>query len=146
VDVILSYSHLTLQNSTFSQYSSQFRARAKVGQLLVASPFSMGLLTPTPPAWHPAPPVMINTTQTALNVWPQGLPNLALGFSIRHTGAANGNLPLVVGFSKPSEVHECLKVWRELHDEEHSSRKETENLVQEIFKDSGYLDWSWASP
>ncbi|KAF8076019.1 galactose dehydrogenase [Lyophyllum atratum] len=55
IDVILSYSHLSLQNSTFLQYAPQLQQRAQVGQLLAASPFSMGLLTASPPAWHPAP-------------------------------------------------------------------------------------------
>lgn len=147
VDVILSYSHLSLQNSTFLQYAPQLRGRAQVGQLLAASPFSMGLLTPSPPAWHPAPAALSASVKQALDVWHRGLPDLALGFSIRNTGNAHGDsIPLVAGFSTPQEVHECIRVWRELQDGAHEDRKRAEDSVQDIFRNSGYLDWSWASP
>ncbi|RDB20490.1 L-galactose dehydrogenase [Hypsizygus marmoreus] len=147
VDVILSYSHLSLQNGTFAQYAPQLRERARVGQLLAASPFSMGLLTPSPPAWHPAPAEVHEAARRASSVWPAGLPNLALGYSIRNTGAAHGDIPLVAGFSSPQEVHECVKVWRELQEGIGSDeRKQAEQSAREIFKESGYLDWSWASP
>ncbi|GLB33447.1 putative aldo keto reductase [Lyophyllum shimeji] len=147
VDVILSYSHLSLQNSTFLQYAGQFRERAQVGQLLTASPLSMGLLTPSPPPWHPALTVLSAAVQQALDVWPQGLPNLALGYAIRNTGNAYGDaIPLVTGFSTPQEVHECVRVWREIQDGDDKERKSAEDSVRDIFRNSGYLDWSWASP
>ncbi|KAF5387739.1 hypothetical protein D9615_000066 [Tricholomella constricta] len=146
VDVILSYSHLSLQNGTFAQYAPQLQQRAKVGQLLSASPLSMGLLTPSPPPWHPAPADLCAATRQTLDVWPSGLPNLALGFAIRNTRTALGVIPLVAGFSRPQEVHECVRVWRELQTGENEDRKKAEDAAQEIFKKSGYLDWSWASP
>ncbi|KAG6919316.1 hypothetical protein DXG01_007449 [Tephrocybe rancida] len=145
VDVILSYSHLSLQNGTFIQYAPQLRERAKVGQLLAASPFSMGLLTPSPPPWHPAPAGLSAAAKEASGIWPHGLPNLALGYAVRNTGSKHGNTPLVVGFSTPKEVHECVRVWRELQDKKVESRVEAEAAAQSEFSKAGYLDWSWAS-
>ena len=114
--------------------------------MLAASPFSMGLLTMSPPPWHPAPSEMKAVAKVAAGVWPDGLPNLALGYTVRHTGSAFRNTPLVVGFSTPEEVHECIKVWREMQDTESGGRKEAEETVRNIFLKAGYLNWSWASP
>ncbi|KDQ29275.1 hypothetical protein PLEOSDRAFT_2849, partial [Pleurotus ostreatus PC15] len=83
VDVILSYSHLNLQNSTFLAFAPHLITRAKVKQLLAASPLSMGLLTPSPPQWHPAPPPLKASAAAAGKLWDKGLPDLALGYSIR---------------------------------------------------------------
>ncbi|KAG6830629.1 hypothetical protein H0H92_015721 [Tricholoma furcatifolium] len=145
VDVILSYSHLSLQNGTFLKYVPQLQERAKVGQLLAASPFSMGLLTSSPPPWHPASSDLLAAARQASDVWGQGLPNLALGYSIRNTGGRD-NIPLVAGFSTPQEVYECIKVWRELQGGEAEGRRDAESAVQNVFAEAGYLDWSWASP
>lgn len=147
MDVILSYSHLSLQNGTFSKYKSQLRQRAQVGQLLAASPFSMGLLTPSPPTWHPAPVDLSAAVRRTAEIWPSGLPNLALGYAIRNTGEAHENTPLIAGFSTPQEVHECVRVWRELQGRiDDDERRRAEESAREIFRESGYLDWSWASP
>jgi len=147
VDMILSYSHLSLQNATFSQFAPLFHERAKVGQLLAASPMSMGLLTPSPPAWHPAPPELKAALSKLQDVWSSKLPNLALGYSIRNTRAAHRNIPLVVGFSQPEEVRESVNVWWELQrGVRNDKRKKAEEEVREKIRNTGFLDWSWASP
>ncbi|KAF7301565.1 hypothetical protein MIND_00722000 [Mycena indigotica] len=149
VDVILSYSNLSLQSSTFLQFAPQLTGRAKVGQLLAASPFSMGLLTDAgPPNWHPASPELRKATiNAATEVKERGrsLADLATGYCIRNTGGA---IPLVVGLSTPREVHECVRVWREIEvgGGDDVSRVEQEDLVKKIFRDIGVLDWAWASP
>ena len=143
VDILLSYSHLCLQNSTFMEFAPHFYRRAKVGQLLAASPLSMGLLTQCPPSWHPAPPGLLHAVSKARENW-SDLTNLALGYSLRQTRAVGDNVPLVVGFSTPEEVHECVKVWREVS--KGSDRQKREKEVCELFREAGYLDWSWASP
>ncbi|KXN86314.1 D-arabinose 1-dehydrogenase [Leucoagaricus sp. SymC.cos] len=143
VDVLLSYSHLTLQNSTFNAFAPHFYERAKVKQLLTASPLSMGLLTPTPPSWHPAPDALKLVVKDALKVAPD-LPNIALGYTARQTGIKT---PLVGGFSNAREVHECVKVWREIYESKDGSvRVQQEKDVIELFEKSQYLDWSWKSP
>ncbi|KAG6861197.1 hypothetical protein C0995_002824 [Termitomyces sp. Mi166 len=133
-------------NDTFAQFAPELRGRAKVKQLLTASPFSMGLLTSSPPPWHPAPTAMKAAAKEAAGVWPNGLPDLALGYALRNTGSAHENTPLVAGFSTPKEVHECVRVWREIQDGEIEGRKKGEEAVQDIFLKAGFLNWSWASP
>ena len=147
LDVLLSYSHLCLQNSTFLEFVPHFYKRAKVGQLLVASPMSMGLLTPTPPPWHPAPVRLRKAAEDVSEIWARGLPDLAMGYSIRHTISVEEPLPLVVGFSSPEEVHECVKVWREIvAGDKSEEREESERQAQDVFRQAGFLDWSWPSP
>ncbi|TFK43310.1 Aldo/keto reductase [Crucibulum laeve] len=147
IDVMLSYSHLCLQNATFTQFAPHLYERAKVRQLLAASPLSMGLLTPSPPSWHPAPKNLLAAVVESTKIWSRGLPDLALGFSIRNTGITHGNTPLVVGFSTPQEVHNSVKVWREIQEKlNDGERRAAEEEAREVFQKAGYLDWSWASP
>jgi aryl-alcohol dehydrogenase-like predicted oxidoreductase len=145
LDVVLSYCHLTLQNSTFIHFAPHFINRTKVGQLVAASPLSMGLLTPTVPEWHPAPKELRRAVEEAGAQCPMDLANLALGFSIRHTGASHCNIPLVVGLSTPREVHECMKAWVEIQEgRESDERQKWEEWVMKKWEDGGFKDWSWA--
>ncbi|KIY71825.1 Aldo/keto reductase [Cylindrobasidium torrendii FP15055 ss-10] len=146
VDIIMSYSHLTLQNESFLQFASELRARAKVQQLVTASPFSMGLLTPNVPAWHPAPEELKTVSKTAGAETGTPLTDVALGYAIRK--ATENAFPLVAGFSNPQEVHECVRVWREVTAATGKSadREEKEAIVRKMYQDTGYADWSWASP
>lgn len=143
VDVLLSYSHLTLQNSTFNAFAPHFYGRAQVKELLAASPLSMGLLTPKPPPWHPGLNALKPTVEEALKL-DSNLPNLALGFTARHTGT---KMPLVGGFSNVREVHECVRVWREVQEKKGTeSRLQREEDVIALFEKSQFFDWSWNSP
>lgn len=148
VDVILSYSHLCLQNATFLDFVPHFYARAQVEQLVPASPLSMGMLTPIPPPWHPAPPELKQAVADAHAAWGGDFPELAVGYSLRQSGALGRALPLVVGFSNPREVHECVRVWREVRAAvgEGSEGERGEESAREVFRKAGYLGWSWASP
>lgn len=124
-----------------------FYERAQLGQLISASPFSMGLLTPSPPPWHPAPSKLMDAVVESGKAWPAGLANLALGYAIRNTGMTHSNLPLVVGFSTPREVHECMTVWREVQEGVNDDeRQKGEAQALDIFRRSEFLDWSWPSP
>ncbi|KDR83499.1 hypothetical protein GALMADRAFT_219326 [Galerina marginata CBS 339.88] len=147
LDVLLSYSHMCLQNATLLEFAPHFYERAKIGQLVAASPLSMGLLTLSPPSWHPAPPNLQEAVVTSRKTWNGDYPNLAVGYSIRQTRSAEKPLPLVVGFSTPREVHDCVKVWREIAaGSEGTERKEGEGKAREVYQQEGYLDWSWSSP
>ena len=113
----------------------------------MASPLSMGLLTSTPPSWHPAPLGLRKAAEDASDIWARGLPDLAIGYSIRRTISVEEPLPLVVGFSSPGEVHECVKVWREIQAGHKSEeREESEKQAQEVFRQADFLDWSWPCP
>ncbi|KII95959.1 hypothetical protein PLICRDRAFT_97603 [Plicaturopsis crispa FD-325 SS-3] len=148
VDVILSYSHLTLQNTTLKLYAPHFTERAQVKQLLTASPLSMGLLTPSIPAWHPAPPELrtaLGKVVEETRAWEGGIANVALGYSYRESGELG--MPLAVGFSSTGEVHESARVWREAQGgADDAKRRAEEAKVLEVMSQSGFLDWSWASP
>lgn len=154
LDVVLSYSQSNLQNTAFAAFAPAFRARAQVAQLVHASPFNMGLLTPHPPPWHPAPPALKAAAKRAIDAcaragWPGGLPNVAMGYAVRRTGeeAVGPDIPLVAGFSTPAEVHDAVRVWREVQDDVHrGERKEMEDIVLDILRETGYVGWAWDSP
>ncbi|KAJ3822427.1 Aldo/keto reductase [Lentinula raphanica] len=152
VDVLLSYSHISLQNSTFAQFVPHFRQRAKVKQLVAASPFSMGLLTPRIPHWHPSPDGLREAVAKARVEYEEdsadsGFTDAALAYSIRRCGHGDLNVPLVVGVSTPGEVHKCVKVWRRVQEGLLSAdERQKEEKAMEAFREAGYLDWSWASP
>ncbi|KAI1793007.1 Aldo/keto reductase [Ganoderma leucocontextum] len=148
LDVLLSYCHLSLNNSTFATYAKPLRERAKVTQLITASPLSMGLLTPNPPSWHPAPAESKNAAKQANGIvsdaqWDGGLPNLAAGYGFRK-GQENA-MPVVVGLSNPREVHESIRAWREIQKgTDKEKRMALEDQVIGAFGSS--LGYSWASP
>ncbi|KIJ56909.1 hypothetical protein M422DRAFT_23041 [Sphaerobolus stellatus SS14] len=149
LDILLSYSHYTLQNNAFEAYLPHFRNRAKISQLVTASPFSMGLLTANPPNWHPAPPDMMAAKNRALESnsdWNGGLPNLALGYSFREGEGEMKQVPRVVGLSNMKEVHETMRAWRQIVDNHDEERLEREAAVRRIFQEAGYEEYSWQSP
>lgn len=147
LDILLSYSHYHLQNNVFTTYLPLLVNRAKVAQIGTASPFSMGLLTPNPPPWHPATPEIMAARERAIAIchdWDGGLPNLALGFGLREGGMPN--VPRVVGLTHMWEVHEAFRVWREAQNGEDVKRKEHEEAVRRVFKEAGCENLSWDSP
>lgn len=150
LDVLLSYSHLNLQNDAFEQFLPIFRQRARIPQFVAASPINMGLLSPSPPSWHPATPEIREAARRANEVcnragWDGGLPNIALGFAYRKSREMD--VPMVVGLSRPHEVHENVKVWREIQEESEAdikARTACEKAVVDEFE--GTRGLSWASP
>ena len=144
----MSYSHLTVQNDTFISFAKELRERADVGQLFTASPLCMGLLTPNPPGWIPAPKKLKSASSETVDVcsaWTGGLPNIALGFAYRN--ARHLGIPTVVGMGSLEQVHEAVRVWREIVSSgETQERKEYEDRVIRTFDASGYRNYSWASP
>ncbi|TBU32214.1 Aldo/keto reductase [Dichomitus squalens] len=148
LDALLSYCHLSLNNSTFATYAKPLRERAKVTQLVTASPLSMGLLTPTPPPWHPAPAELKEAAKDANRLvedagWEGGLPNLAIGYGFRK--GQETDLPVVVGLSSPREVHESVRAWRTIQKgTDEGQRVVLEDKVIRTFGSS--LNLSWASP
>lgn len=159
LDIIMSFSHYDLQNATFPAYVNVLHTRARIDRVLTASAFNMGLLTDHPPGWHPAPPELVAAVNRVKawakgGAWPEGLANLALGFSMRRDEQVLGkDVPIVLGLSSPQEIHECVKVWREVvagesalggdDDERAKKRKETEEAARRLFAEDGMADWSW---
>lgn len=125
----------------------------------------MGLLTPSPPAWHPAPAPLREATAAAVKLcaeegWEGGLPDIALGYAMRDeyalpaakeegSAAGTNGIPVVVGLSTPAEVHQAVKAWRAIHEADASAiskRRQMEQKIVELYEKLGYYDWSWASP
>jgi len=152
LDLVMSYSNLNLQNSSLAAYAPHLKERAKVAQIFNASPLNMGLLTRLAPAWHPAKaiPMLLDATASAVAVcegWEGGLPNVALGYSMRHSMAAA--MPVAVGLSSMKEVHESVKVWRQIQAENNkdsSVRVDKEQEVVKVFEEAGMKDYCWRSP
>ncbi|KAG9034063.1 hypothetical protein FRB95_013832 [Tulasnella sp. JGI-2019a] len=160
IDILLSFSHYDIQNSAFAAYYPVLTGRAQIERVLTASPFSMGLLTPNPPPWHPAPPDLtasvnrVKAWTTNPNGWPDGIANLALGWAMRREGAVMGaegkDVPIVIGWSTPKEIHESVAVWREVvavqagtADERARKRKQAEQTARDMFTADGWADCSW---
>jgi D-arabinose 1-dehydrogenase len=147
LDALLSYCHGTLQNNTLAAFAEELRVRARVAAVLTASPLSMGLLSGHPPPWHPAPPALMRAVDDAhaLCAHAGGLPAVALGFAFR--AAAVHGWPSIVGFSSLDEVHAGVRAWRAVQsDGDGAERERLEDEVRELFRKTGYLDWSWPSP
>lgn len=145
---MMTYCHLTIQNDTLISFAKELTGRAGVGQLLTASPLCMGLLTPNPPEWSPAPEKLKSASSEAVDVcsaWTGGLPDIALGFAYRN--ARDLGIPTVVGMGSLGQVHETMRVWREIVSGDRAQeRKEYEDRVIRVFGASGYRNSSWPSP
>ncbi|KAH7343848.1 NADP-dependent oxidoreductase domain-containing protein [Rhizoctonia solani] len=148
-DIIMSYSHFNLQNHAFEVFAPLL-LQTGVKQLLTASPFNMGYLTSRTPEWHPAPTEMVSFKDDQLvklaEKWPGGLPNLAMGYALRRNSGVMADIPTVAGFSRTSEVHEAMSVWREVTGGVSSPRHELELAVIQAVKDAGWENYSWKSP
>ena len=144
----MSYCHLTIQNDTFASFAKELTERAGVGQLITASPLCMGLLTLNPPEWSPAPQKLKSASSEAVDLcstWTGGLPDIALGFSYRN--AKHLKIPTVVGMGSLEEVHETMRIWREImSDDGMPERKEYEDRVIRVINAAGYVNFSWPSP
>jgi len=164
LDIIQTYAHLTLQNSTLPPFATALRLRARVPHVLAASPLSMGLLAPppnAPPAWHPAPHALRTAAAEAVQaVGPEQVARVAVAWSVhvagadddaKGAGAGDGaapgrRMPVVVGMSNVREVHEAVAAWRWAKDE--GRREELERkaaLALTVFERTCTAGWTWSS-
>lgn len=153
VDLVMSFCHLTLQNSTLEQFKSEFGSRAGVKQVVNASPIAMGLLRPSPLQAHPAPLEIREAAKRAVQLSDEwdvsgtGLPDLALQYAF--TRAREIGVPVAVGLSTLEEVHASVKAWHEVDAEGLTTKEQWVTRVknvQDLFRDVQMLDYSWASP
>jgi L-galactose dehydrogenase len=108
VDVILSYCHCNLLNTRLRAVLAPFVARRGIG-LINASVLHMGVLTRAgPPAWHPAPPHVLQAARDAAD-WCSArgadIAELALAFALSCDGVAS----TLVGMRSEAEVHANLR-------------------------------------
>lgn len=166
IDIVQSYGHQTVQNSTLSQgYLSALSDRARVRQVVSAAPLSMGLLTPAGgPEWHPARtyPDLMDATARASRLCEQRgttLVDVALSYGYRPIYQSDGTrVPVVVGCTDLAQLHSTLTKWSAVNSgnenksssagggHEDAKMKMVEEEVQRLFEDSGVKEWSWACP
>ncbi|KAG1820583.1 Aldo keto reductase [Suillus subaureus] len=153
LDLMMSYCHLTLQNSTLEQFKPAFGPRAGVKQVITASPIAMALLRPSPVQVHPAPVEIREAAKRAVQLseeWDAsgaGLPDLALQYTFAR--AREIRVPVAVGLSTLEEVHASVKAWHEVDVEGLATKEEWVSRVksvQDLFRDVQMLDYSWATP
>lgn len=165
LDIMQTYCHHTLQNTTLSTFLPLFAA-AGVKQVIAASPLNMGLLRGIGgQTWHPASPELkLATKEAALKITELGgkIEDVALGFGLCSAALEKGikPTPTVVGLSTPQEVHETMKVYNAIYhnNESRDGRRpgeglssesknvlELEKTVVDYFKKSGTYNQLWAS-
>ncbi|KAF8556250.1 Aldo/keto reductase [Imleria badia] len=152
LDVVMSYSHLNLQNRTLVDFKTAFERRAGVKHVLTASPLSMKLLTPNPPAWHPASENFKEAVKGAVQVsmrpdGESGLPKLALEYAFQK--AKEVGIPTVVGLGSLKDVHENARIWYSVDKQSLGENEEWKQRVGEVisvFEEEGLLDSSWENP
>jgi len=149
IDTILTFCHMTLQNSSLQAFLPLFKEWGQVSQVIAASPLSMGLLTPTPPSWHPAPEILRQVSKEVDELCKsQGtsLPAVALHYAL-HTSQdeGDGKIPVVIGLSSLHEVHELMTAFQN-PGEGAEKLKALHQRIRTMYRNSGYENWSWASP
>ncbi|KAF8359961.1 mec-14 [Pristionchus pacificus] len=91
IDVVMSYTHGTLNDNSLGRYIPFFQSRG-VG-VINSSPLSMGLLTHCgPPPWHPSSQIIKETIATAVNYCAEKhieVERLALDYSFRFPGCSS---------------------------------------------------------
>lgn len=104
VDVVLSYCHLSLNDTSLRSLLPYLHGRG-VG-VISASPLSMGLLTAQgPPPWHPAPQMVQMVCKAAAghcNARKASIAKLALQYAIQEEGVAT----TLVGMCTRAQVQE----------------------------------------
>jgi len=107
----------------------------------------MGLLSPGPvPPWHPSPPELRAAVTKIQQETGERFTDLALGYAIKKAHAVV-KAPLVIGFSRAKDVHDCVRVWRDIQENGDSEeRLREEKKAEELIEQSGFMDWCWASP
>lgn len=165
LDIMQSYCHHTLQNTTLSTFLPLFHA-AGVKQVITASPLNMGLLRGIGgQPWHPASAELKTATEAAARkVQELGstIERVSLGFGLAGVALdpTLGSTPTVVGLSTPQEVHETMKVYVDLYHgkESRAGRRPgtglsaasaqqllLEKTVVDYFRESGTYNQLWSS-
>ena len=104
VDVVLSYCHHTLADSTLVDDLVPYLKEKGIG-VINASPLSMGLFTPQgPPDWHPAPQQLKAAASRAAEICEKhsvSLPALAIKHAVK---SCNDIATHLVGLCTPEQV------------------------------------------
>lgn len=143
LDVILSYSHMTLQNSTLEDAVPKFQA-AGVQKILTASPLSMGLLRSAGPhPWHPATEAQ-KTAVVKANQFVEGQCQNFADTCMRFV-FAKWSGTVVGGWSSVKELEDAVEMWHRVKNGER--REQDEKLWKQAREVMGKeVDTMWPSP
>ncbi|OCF74151.1 galactose dehydrogenase [Kwoniella mangroviensis CBS 8886] len=169
LDVLQTYSHQTIQNSSLSSgYLQAFTEQAKVSQVVSAAPLSMGLLTSSGgPTWHPARShtKLYETTRKVSETCQKNntsIIDVSLRFGYRPLKQTDGKkVSIVVGCTELDQLRSTLRKWKEVnpsfvfeererqqeeYEKQDREKVEFERELEKMFEDEGVKDWSWACP
>lgn len=125
VDVILSYCHYSINDSTLEDLLPYLKSKG-VG-VITASPLAMGLLTENgPPEWHPASPELKSACRAAAAHCKEkgkNISKVALQYSLTNKDIST----VLVGMNSPRQVEENVAAALEL-----SHEGIDEDLLQEV--------------
>jgi D-arabinose 1-dehydrogenase len=149
IDIVQTYAHQSLQNTSLQDGFLREFVKAGVGIVSNAAPLLMGLLTTSGgPAWHPAiraQGALWKASREASDICKSkgtSLEVVASDFGYKELKMDNGvEVPVVIGCKNVEEVQRALKSW-------HKARKGDvdEDLVRECkgaFEKYGVLNRSW---
>ena len=152
LDVILSYCHYTLQNTTLADYAPRFRA-AGVRYVFNASPLGMAMFRPSgPPDWHPAhAELRAAAQQCATTAQDLGLNIAELASTFSFSGRDQFGLDTtVIGLERPEEVEKAMLAWKLVKEREAGIKSIPDVEVQALEKIhkilAPYKNYSWESP
>ncbi|RXK35729.1 hypothetical protein M231_07018 [Tremella mesenterica] len=167
LDIVQTYAHQTLLNSSLSHYVHAFRYHAKVKQVISAAPLAMGLLTSHGgPTWHPVHSGHVKDVLEAMieakevcERKGERLEDVAGRYGFRDVyqhetreqdGDGKGKeekegerIPVVVGCKSLEEFKGMLKDAKMAQGEE---GREVEEEVREVFRRRGVEGYSWKNP
>jgi hypothetical protein len=143
LDIILSYSNMTLQNVSLKAALPRFSA-AGLKRVLTASPLSMGLLRSAgPQPWHPATQAQKEACFRARDYVEEQGENLA-DASMRFL-FAKWDEGTVGGWSSIRELEDAVKMW---HRVKSGVDREKDEILWKGARDAmgDQVDTMWASP
>lgn len=137
VDVILSYCHYSINDSTLEDLLPYLKSKG-VG-IITASPLAMGLLTESgPPSWHPAPPELKAACQAAAAYCKEkgkNISKLAMQYSLSNKEISS----VLVGMNSVRQVEENVTAALDL--ETAGKDEETLSELEAILKPVKNQTW-----
>jgi D-arabinose 1-dehydrogenase len=143
LDVVLTYSHMTLQNTTLENWLSEFHA-AGVQQIITASPLAMGLLRSAgPQLWHPATQSQRDAVIRAAEYVEKRGHNMA-DTSMRFV-YSRWHGCIVGGWSSVKELEDAVQMW---HQVKNAIGKEEDECLWKGAREAlgNQVDTMWPSP
>eukprot|EP01026_Neomeris_dumetosa_P043605 TRINITY_DN3661_c0_g1_i6.p1 TRINITY_DN3661_c0_g1~~TRINITY_DN3661_c0_g1_i6.p1 ORF type:complete len:335 (+),score=55.71 TRINITY_DN3661_c0_g1_i6:119-1123(+) len=150
VDVILSYCHYTLLDTSLVGPELLPLLKQKNIGIVNASPLCMGILTPGGgPSWHPAPQSIQDAVAQAREVCESNGINIA-ELALKFAFTCEDVSATLIGMCSVEEVRRnfeaTVKAFQPTKDEAYEKEQEVLNKVREIFKSVDGITWPSGKP